>query len=114
LGALLRYQEFSSDLWYGFRLLLIPFTLGRDPIFGMQLAGIFVIFVFLLSAYAACACLKIKPIAIDPYRVLKEDFKARYVVLAKPFDDSLRFRLDRDAGFVLKQENDRSAVFEIK
>jgi hypothetical protein len=53
-------------------------------------------------------------IAIDPYRVLKEDFKARYVVLAKPFDDSLRFRLDRDAGFVLKQENDRSAVFEIK
>ena len=49
----------------------------------------------------------------DAYKILKEKFKARYVVLAKPFDGSLYFRLVRDPRFLLKQDNDSSAVFEV-
>ena len=51
--------------------------------------------------------------SIDSYKILKEDFKARYVFLAKPFDRSLYFRLRRDSRFSLKLENDSSAVFQI-
>ncbi len=50
---------------------------------------------------------------IDPYKILKEDFKARYVFLAKPFDRSLYMRLRRDSRFSLKLENESSAVFQI-
>ena len=49
----------------------------------------------------------------DAYKILKEKFKARYVFLAKPFDGSLYFRLLHDSRFLLKQETDTSAVFEI-
>jgi hypothetical protein len=50
---------------------------------------------------------------IDPYKILKEDFKARYVFLAKPFDRSLYMRLRHDSRFSLKLENESSAVFQI-
>ena len=32
-------SKLSSDLWYGFHVVLIPFTLVGDRILGMQLAG---------------------------------------------------------------------------
>jgi hypothetical protein len=54
-----------------------------------------------------------EPAFIDPYKILKEDFKARYVFLAKPFDRSLYLRLRRDSRFSLKLENESSAVFQI-
>jgi len=63
-------SEFSSDLWYGFHLLIIPFTFGSDPILGMQLAGIFITFVFLISFYVVCAYLRIKPAFFWPFFLL--------------------------------------------
>jgi hypothetical protein len=49
----------------------------------------------------------------NPYRILREDFKARYVVLAKPFDRALYVRLARDSRFLLKHEDATSVVFEV-
>ena len=49
----------------------------------------------------------------SPYKVLKEDFKARYVVLAKPFDRALYLRLSHDAKILLKHEDATSAVFQV-
>ena len=49
-----------------------------------------------------------------PYKVLKEDLKVRYVVLAKPYDQSLYFRLLADRRFLPRQENETSAVFEVQ
>jgi len=49
----------------------------------------------------------------DSYQVLKEKFNARYVFLAKPFDDSLYFRLWADPRFSLRKENQYSVVFEV-
>ena len=63
-------NKFSSDLWYGFHLLLIPFTLASDPILGMQLAGVFITFLFLIVSYAACSCLKIWPALFWPFFLL--------------------------------------------
>jgi hypothetical protein len=63
-------RKLSSDLWYGFHVLLIPFTLGDDPILGMRLAGILVTFLFLISFYAACIRLKIKPALFWPFFLL--------------------------------------------
>src|SRR3990167_1007341 len=34
--------KYGADIWYGFHILLIPFTLFSDPIFGLRLAGVFV------------------------------------------------------------------------
>lgn len=60
----------SSDLWYGFHLLIIPFTLGRDPILGMKLAGIFLTFVVLILFFTACLHLKIKAALFWPFFLL--------------------------------------------
>jgi hypothetical protein len=49
----------------------------------------------------------------DSYQVLKERFNARYVFLAKPFDDSLYLRLSADPRFALRKENQYSVVFEV-
>lgn len=50
----------------------------------------------------------------DTYAVLKNDFKARYLLLAKPENDALHEYLLGDARFSLKNETGRSAVFELK
>jgi hypothetical protein len=63
-------SEFSSDLWYGFHLLLVPFTFGRDPIVGMQLAGVFVTCASLILFYAACVHLEIKAAPFWPFFLL--------------------------------------------
>ena len=49
----------------------------------------------------------------DSYEVLKKRFNARYVFLAKPFDDSLYLRLSADPRFSLRKENQYSVVFEV-
>jgi hypothetical protein len=51
--------------------------------------------------------------SLDSYQVLKKKFNARYVFLAKPFDDSLYFRLWADPRFSLRKENQYSVVFEV-
>ena len=63
-------SKLSSDLWYGFHVVLIPFTLASDRILGMQLAGAFVTIVFLISFYAACIRLKIIPALFWPFFLL--------------------------------------------
>ncbi len=63
-------SKFSSDLWYGFHLLIIPFTLVGDPIMGMQLAGIFVTCAFLILFYIVCVYLEIKPALFWPFFLL--------------------------------------------
>ena len=50
----------------------------------------------------------------DTYAVLKSDFKARYLLLARPENDALYKYLLGDAKFLLKNETNRSAVFELK
>jgi len=47
------------------------------------------------------------------YKVLKEDFRARYVFLVKPSDARLYQYLSSDSRFVLRSENSSAAVFEI-
>ena len=49
----------------------------------------------------------------DTYAVLKNDFKARFLVLAKPEHESLYKYLLGDVRFLLKNETPRSAVFEL-
>jgi hypothetical protein len=44
-------NRFSSDLAYGFHILLVPFTLLRDPVPGLRLAAVFEITVLLLLLY---------------------------------------------------------------
>ena len=63
-------SKFSSDIWYGFHLLVIPFTWAGDPIFGLRLAGIFITWVFLVSFYIACSHLDIKPAPFWPFFIL--------------------------------------------
>ena len=63
-------SKLSSDLWYGFHVLIIPFTFVGDRILGMQLAGAFVTTVFLVSFYAACIRLKINLALFWPFFLL--------------------------------------------
>ena len=62
--------KFSSDIWYGFHVLLIPFTWTGDPMLGMRLAGIFVTAVCMFSVYQACVRLDIKPALLWPFVLL--------------------------------------------
>ncbi len=50
----------------------------------------------------------------DTYAVLKNNFKARYLLLAKPENDSLYKYLLGDRRFSLKNETGSSAVFELR
>src|SRR5437763_14871663 len=40
-----------GDLWYGFHLLLAPFTYVPDPILGIKLAGIFLLAAMMVLCY---------------------------------------------------------------
>jgi len=46
-------STFASDIWYGFHLLLIPFTRVGDPIRGVKLAGAFVLLALLVLFFVA-------------------------------------------------------------
>lgn len=41
-------HKYSADIWYGFHLLLIPFTFIHDPIMQLKVAGVFLLTVALL------------------------------------------------------------------
>ena len=71
-------SKFSSDLWYGFHLVIVPFTLLDDPILGMRLAGIFITFMFLISFYAACVYFNIRPVLFWPFFLL---FSSAFLLL---------------------------------
>ncbi len=60
----------SADIWYGFHILLIPFTLFSNQIFGIKIASIFITSVFLLLMYLAFLRLKIKYSFFWPFSIL--------------------------------------------
>ena len=53
--------KYSADIWYGFHVLLIPFTWIGDPVLAMRLAGVGLTWAFLLTIYCACVKLDLKP-----------------------------------------------------
>ena len=46
-------RTYASDIWYGFHLLLAPFTFARDPVRGVKLAGVFDLAALLVLFYVA-------------------------------------------------------------
>ena len=63
-------NKFSSDIWYGFHLLLTPFTWGADRIFGPQAAGVAVTFAFLVLFWVACSRLDLRLAPVWPFVML--------------------------------------------
>lgn len=70
--------EFSSDLWYGFHVILIPFTRISDSIYGMRVAGIAITAVALVLFYWAASRLGILYSYIWPFALL---FASPFMVL---------------------------------
>ncbi len=54
-------NKYSSDIWYGFHLFLIPFTFFSNKILGLRVAGIFLTSIFLLLFWWSIARLIPKP-----------------------------------------------------
>lgn len=46
-------SRFQSDIWYGFHVLLTPFTFLEDPVRGVKLAGVFSLALLLILVYWA-------------------------------------------------------------
>jgi hypothetical protein len=63
-------DKFSSDIWFGFHILLVPFAWVGDPVLGMQLAGVFITTLCLFSVYLACVYLAIKAPFLWPFVLL--------------------------------------------
>lgn len=53
-------NQYSADIWYGFHLLLIPFTYLKDLALGLIIGPYFITFVSLLLAFFALWKLKVK------------------------------------------------------
>ena len=62
--------KYSADIWYGFHILLIPFTWIGDPVLAMRLAGLVLTWAFLLTIYCACAKLDLKPAWLWPFALM--------------------------------------------
>jgi hypothetical protein len=45
--------KYGADIWYGFHILLVPFTYIPDPIARLKLGGVFIMFVAMLLFYLA-------------------------------------------------------------
>jgi hypothetical protein len=60
-------SKFSSDIWFGFHILLIPFAWIGDPVLGLQLAGVVITALCLFSVYLACVRLDIKAAYFWPF-----------------------------------------------
>jgi hypothetical protein len=63
-------NKFSSDIWYGFHLILTPFTWGADRMLNLQAAGIAITFAFLVLFWSACTRLEIRPATVWPFVML--------------------------------------------
>lgn len=76
-------NKYSADLWYGFHLLLIPFTFFSDPLVGIYWGAFFVTVASLLLAYGAFRLLKLKwPIFWTlAFALLTADFLYRLTML---------------------------------
>ena len=63
-------SRIRGDLWYGFHLLLIPFTWIPDAVLGIKLAGIILLAAMMLLYYAALARLRIALAYLWPFVML--------------------------------------------
>jgi hypothetical protein len=61
---------YGADLWYGFHLLVIPFTWIEDPVLGLRLAGVFTTALFLFLIYRAYSLLALRPAAFWAFFLL--------------------------------------------
>ena len=77
--------KYSADIWYGFHILLIPFTWIGDPVLAMRLAGLVLTWVFLLTIYYACAKLDLKPAWLWPFALMVSSaFLLHRVTMLRP------------------------------
>ena len=77
--------KYSADIWYGFHLLLIPFTWIGDPVLAMRLAGSVLTWAFLLTIYRACVGLDLKPAWLWPFVLLVSSaFLLHRVTMLRP------------------------------
>ncbi len=62
--------SFKSDIWYGFHLLLIPFTLIQDEILGIKLAGVAITGLFLILTGIGFKILRLRYAFILPFAAI--------------------------------------------
>lgn len=67
-------SKYGADIWYGFHILLIPFTWFSAPIFGIRLAGFFVTLTLLIVFYWALARLNAEKKYVWPFLLLLSGF----------------------------------------
>ncbi len=60
----------KSDIWYGFHLLLLPFTLCADPVRGVKLAGVADLFALLLLFFLAMRCARLRLSFLWPFLLI--------------------------------------------
>jgi hypothetical protein len=63
-------SRIGADIWYGFHLLLTPFTLDPDPVRGVKLAGAFDLAAMLVLVYAAGRLLRARLAPLWPLMAL--------------------------------------------
>jgi len=63
-------SKLGADIWYGFHLLLVPFTLDPDPVRGVKLAGVFDLAAMLVLVYAAMRIARVRLPFLWPLVVL--------------------------------------------
>ena len=63
-------SKLGADIWYGFHLLLVPFTLDPDPVRGVKLAGVFDLAAMLVLVYAAMRIARVRLPLLWPLVVL--------------------------------------------
>lgn len=63
-------NRFSSDIGYGFHVLLIPFTFLRDPVLGARLAAAFETVAVLVMVYAVMCRQRVRYAAAWPFMLL--------------------------------------------
>ncbi len=60
----------GADIWYGFHLLLVPFTLSSDQVRGVKLAGAFDLAAMLVLVFAAVRVLRMRLAPLWPLAAL--------------------------------------------
>ncbi len=86
--------KYGADIWYGFHLLLVPFTFFEDPILGLRFAGIFITSLLLLIFYWALNRLGVEKKYIWPFLFLFSGFFSLFhMTTVRPHVLSLAFNI---------------------
>src|SRR3989344_2473875 len=84
----------GADMWYGFHLLLIPFTFFQDQILGLRVAGFFISSLLLVIFYLALAGLGIEKRHVWPFLLMLSGFFALFhLATVRPHVLSLAFNI---------------------